>query len=291
VKRFPLTILQLPSSLCAVLLPCCLLAMTTPALPPGGQDPSRARPSTAARDSAEGRKAFESVCAGCHGLDGRGGERGPDIAVRPYVLRLTTEDTLRIMRDGRPSNGMPAFASLGDAKLADILQYLQSLQGRDKSRSSPEDPKNGRQLFFGKAQCSQCHTVNGQGGFLAADLSSYAISRDENEIREAILNPYKNLSPQARIVNVTTHDGIRFTGVARNEDNFSLQLLASDGTFHFFARQDLARIDYENRSYMPSDYAAKLTKQDLDNLISYLLDVATETKSQKIKTSPAGKED
>jgi putative heme-binding domain-containing protein len=128
-------------------------------------------------------------------------------------------------------------------------------------------------------------------GFLAADLSPYALSHDENEIREALLNPYKNLSPQARIVNITTHNGIRFTGVARNEDNFFLQLLAPDGTFHFFAKQDLARIDYENRSYMPSDYATKLTKQDLDDLISYLISVAAETKSQKTKTAPTEKEE
>jgi putative heme-binding domain-containing protein len=242
-------------------------------------------------DSSEGRKSFESVCAGCHGLDGRGGERGPNIATRPDILRLTGEDTLRVMRDGRPTSGMPAFASLGHAKLAGILQYLQSLQGRGKSHSSPGDPATGKQLFFGKAQCSQCHTVKGAGGFLAADLSFYAISHDESEIREALLNPYKNLSPQARIVNVTTHDGIRFTGVARNEDNFSLQLLAADGTFHFFAKQDLVRIDYENRSYMPSDYATKLTKQDLDDLISYLFSVATQTKSQKTKTGPAEKGD
>ncbi|PYU85142.1 MAG: hypothetical protein DMG51_09405, partial [Acidobacteria bacterium] len=33
--------------------------------------------------AADGRKLFDSVCATCHGLDGRGGERGPNIATRP----------------------------------------------------------------------------------------------------------------------------------------------------------------------------------------------------------------
>src|SRR5215831_9195377 len=34
------------------------------------------------------RQAFSSICASCHGLDARGGERGPDIATRPEVVRL-----------------------------------------------------------------------------------------------------------------------------------------------------------------------------------------------------------
>src|SRR6266849_6171477 len=34
---------------------------------------------------AEASKTFAATCAGCHGLDGRGGERGPNIATRQEV--------------------------------------------------------------------------------------------------------------------------------------------------------------------------------------------------------------
>src|SRR5580693_10510401 len=51
----------------------------------------------------EGRQMFESACAGCHGLDGRGGERGPDIATRQQVVQLTDAGIMEILRGGRPA--------------------------------------------------------------------------------------------------------------------------------------------------------------------------------------------
>jgi cytochrome c oxidase cbb3-type subunit 3 len=290
VNLLALLILRSPFSFRAASLLGILLWVAAGA-PTGAQDRSPQPSNIAENDSAEARMTFGSFCAGCHGLDGRGGERGPNIATRPEAQRLSDQETLRTLRDGRPANGMPAFSSLGDAKLAALLQHLRSLQGQGRTHSSPGDGKIGKQLFFGKAQCSQCHTMNGEGGFLGADLSAYALSHDASEIREAILEPYKNLDPRARIVNVTTHTGTQFSGVARNEDNFSLQLLAPDGTFYFFAKQDVAHIDYEHRSYMPSDYGTKLSKQELANLISYLLSVAGETKAHKANAVGAETED
>jgi len=37
----------------------------------------------------EGRQTFAASCASCHGLDGRGSERAPDIADRPDVRELS----------------------------------------------------------------------------------------------------------------------------------------------------------------------------------------------------------
>jgi len=42
---------------------------------------------------AGGKRAFESVCASCHGLNGKGGERAPDIATKPEVVRLSDNET------------------------------------------------------------------------------------------------------------------------------------------------------------------------------------------------------
>src|SRR5260370_33377766 len=108
-----------------------------------------ARKSPADRSTAEsGRKTFESVCAGCHGLDGRGGERGPNIATRAEVRSLTDEETLQILQSGMPAAGMPAFASLGASRIKGVIAYLRILQGENEDVFVPRDAHRGESLFF-----------------------------------------------------------------------------------------------------------------------------------------------
>jgi len=221
---------------------------------------------------------FESVCATCHGLDGRGGERGPNVATRAEVQQLSDADTLRILQAGIPAAGMPAFGTLGMPKLKAVMGYLRILQGGSKAASIPGDPQRGKSLFFGKAGCANCHTINGSGGFLGADLSSYGSNVSIEEIRSAITDPDKDLDPRSRTVLATTREGRQFTGIARNEDNFSLQLQSLDGAFHLFAKSDLEHLEYQPKSLMRSDYGSVLSASELDDLVSYLIRAAQATK-------------
>ena len=228
--------------------------------------------------AGSGRKTFESVCAACHGLDGRGGERGPNIATRADVQKLTDEETLHILQSGIPAAGMPAFGALGEPKIKAVIWYLRILQGGNDASSIPGDPQRGKSVFFGKAGCAKCHMINGVGGFLGADLSSYASQASIKDIRSAITDPNKDLDPQARTVLVKTRGGARFTGIARNEDNFSLQLQSLDGTFHLLLKSDVERLEYQPKSLMPSGYSSMLSRAELDDLVNYLFNAAQTAK-------------
>jgi putative heme-binding domain-containing protein len=116
--------------------------------------------------------------------------------------------------------------------------------------------------------------AGGEGGFIASDLSSYARTPSADDIRNAITDPNRNLDPRKRTVVVTTADGQTLTGIARNEDNFTLQLQTSDGTLHLLAKTELQSIEYQPRSLMPDDYASRLSRQELDDLVSYLVSIA-----------------
>ncbi|HWF46534.1 MAG TPA: c-type cytochrome [Bryobacteraceae bacterium] len=212
-------------------------------------------------------------CETCHGLDGRGGEHAPNIATDPKIQALSDRDLIRIVRSGIPSAGMPEFGSSLDAsQIHAVVDYLRILQGQRKAAVAVTgDPEHGRLLFFGSAGCSDCHTVDGQGGFLGADLSNYGGVHAPAEIREAIVDPNQNLDPRHGTVVVVTKTGETFTGVLRNEDNFSLQMQTADGSFHFFDKADLARVEHPAKSLMPSQYESKLGSKNLDDLISYLM--------------------
>lgn len=219
---------------------------------------------------ALGKQVFENRCAGCHGLDGRGGERAADIATRVATQRQSDEAIAHIIRAGIPSAGMPAFAMLDDSSLKALVAYLRFLQGRTGIGKLPGDAARGRSLFFGKAGCSECHTLAGAGGFLASDLSFYARNHGPDDIRQAILNPAKS-GRAAVLTAVTTPDGNKYSGVVRNEDNFSLQLQTPDGAFHLFLKSEVASIARDNSVLMPSAYASTLSVVDLNDLIAFLM--------------------
>ncbi|HET8827501.1 MAG TPA: c-type cytochrome [Terriglobales bacterium] len=216
-------------------------------------------------------KLFPANCGSCHGIDGHGGERAPDIATRRDIQRLSDDALAKIIRDGIPGTGMPPFRSLGPAKIQGLVHEMRRLQGEDTASSLPGSPAGGKSLFFGRAGCSDCHMVSGAGGFIGSDLSVYARGKGAADIRVAILNPAGKLPERGRLVVATTADGQVLTGMVRNEDNFSLQLQTKDGTFHFLEKSSLGALERRAESLMPSDYGTRLTAQDVDDLISYLI--------------------
>jgi cytochrome c oxidase cbb3-type subunit 3 len=236
------------------------------------------------QDSAsqiEAKASFDSICASCHGLDARGGERGPDIASRPEVVRKTDAQLAELLKSGKTSAGMPAFSFLGQAKLTALVAYLRTLQGRGLAVSYPGDPLQGRNLFFGKAKCAECHMVAGQGGFFAPDLSTYAARLGAEQVQEKIVNPDKDLDPRRGQVTVVLHDSRTISGAVRNEDNFSLQLQTPDGAFHLLNKSDLRSQTYVGKSAMPANFGTTLSQAELNDIVSYLLRASGAPKTTK----------
>src|SRR5450432_1526465 len=159
-------------SLAVVLFSMALIVNAAPVLAQTPASPTAPNPPNAVR-LAEARKTFSATCAACHGLDGHGGERGPDIASR-QVQKHSDEQLIRTVRNGISETGMPNFAFLGDAKIAALVSYLRVLQGASTPSPMPGNPQKGEVLFGGAAQCAQCHMAAGSGGFIATDLSAFA---------------------------------------------------------------------------------------------------------------------
>jgi putative heme-binding domain-containing protein len=182
-----------------------------------------------------------------------------------------------MVKNGIPGAGMPAFSSLNPQQVDEVVSYLRILQGKADIVKLPGDPARGEALFFGKAQCSDCHIVNGKGGFIGSDLSFYGADATPKQIRAIILDPDKNLPPQKKATTVVTLTGQKYTGMLKVNDNFSLSLQTLDGTFHFLPRSELAQIDIGSRSLMPA--ASTLSGKEVDDLVSYLLHTAAENPS------------
>lgn len=71
----------------------------------------------------QGAAIYSKSCAHCHGANGRGGERAPDITTRDLRNR---DDLADIIRLGIPSKGMPP-TSLRDDETRQLVAFLKAL--------------------------------------------------------------------------------------------------------------------------------------------------------------------
>ncbi len=235
-------------------------------------------------DARTGARRYMEYCAGCHGTDGRGAAKGPSLTGDRTAGR--SDDALyQIVHDGT-RGGMPPFAQIGDASIRALIGFLRLLQNSGSATQEPQGPPGdanvGRALFFGKAQCSACHTVNGRGGFMARSLTHYARNHTGESIRTAIVDPDHPLNPSTQVVTVAIRGGQTLTGVLRNEDQFTLDLQTTDGRYHLLSRSSVVHVDYSGHSLMPRDYGTRLSPAELNDIVSFLIS------ADKAQHSPEG---
>ena len=240
-----------------------------------------------------GAAVFGRSCAGCHGADGKGSDRGPSIATMPTTIARSDADLIGIVHNGISGKGMPPFSFLGDDAIKDVVQHLRALQG--VTAGAVEAPMTGnaeagRALFFGKAGCSTCHMVKGEGGFIASDMTAYGQSRGVEAIKRAIVSPDAEVPREARVVEVKTKDGGKLVGVLRSEDNLNLAVQTEDGRYHFLTRDSLADVTYTGHSLMPLDYGTRLSATELDDLAAFLIVTGKSTPAETVAKKRRGGE-
>src|SRR5262245_34050815 len=213
-----------------------------------------------------GKRHFEAHCAACHGADGKGGERGPDIVSPENARRRSADDLSELIRRGIPAGGMPAF-QLPVRELQELVAFVRSLSAPAIESAVAGDVAAGAAFFFGKGNCSSCHMVKGRGGLLGPDLSELAAERTLPEIEQSLRAPGARITPGFSLVSARLRDGRAVRGFVKNESNFDLQLQGLDGKFHLLRRQEVAELIRETTSLMPE---FKANEEEARNLLAYL---------------------
>lgn len=229
----------------------------------------------------EGQSLFRINCSPCHGMNARGGGRGPDLTANRWIHGSRDEEIFRTITQGVPGTEMPAN-DLEDSATWAIIAYLRSVAPPTNPGISGDRVK-GEKIFWHSGGCSVCHMVKGQGGVLGPDLSRVGASRSASYLIDSIRNPDKELSagmldPNNHFglplvydtVTVTTNSGQEFVGVSMNEDTFSIQLLGLDQQFRFFSKKDLKRVVHEHKSLMPPYSEQRMSAAELQDLVAYL---------------------
>lgn len=176
---------------------------------------------------------------------------------------------------------MPAN-SIDDMEVWAIISYLRSLNPLPEAITLA-DARKGEEIFFGKAGCDQCHMVSGRGGTLGPDLTRVGASRSREYLADSVREPSKELSDGMLDPNnpygpplvydtviAVTSDGKTITGVAKNEDTFSIQLLDANQQLHLLLKKNLKSVTHERTSLMPAYNKDALNETELHDIVAYL---------------------
>jgi cytochrome c oxidase cbb3-type subunit 3 len=228
----------------------------------------------------EGASLFRANCAMCHGLNAKGGGRGPDLSANRWTHGASDANIFRTITQGVPGTEMPG-SGFEDSEVWSLVAYLRSLA--PSKGASSGDRLKGEKIFSGSGGCSECHMVRGQGGRLGPDLTRVGASRSASYLVDSIRQPSKDLSDGMldpnnplglpliyETVTVVMANGRKITGVAKNEDTFSIQLLDTEQHFQFFLKKDLKEVTHERKSLMPAYSEQKLSPAALEDLVAYL---------------------
>ncbi len=218
---------------------------------------------------AAGTKLFMGSCAGCHGPDGGGGARGPNLVRRSLWHPLSDDAIFQVIRNGVAD--MPP-TKLADEQTWSLVAFIHALTGPASTNPVPGDAAAGKAIYWGaKAGCSNCHAIRGQGGSMGPDLSNIGGSRPLAVIREAIVEPAKDLYYLGNeAATVELKNGQILQGVAKNRSNYSVQLIDTKGALHLIEMRDVKKLTVSDTTPMPTDYAKRLSRTELRDLLAYL---------------------
>jgi putative heme-binding domain-containing protein len=243
-----------------------------------------------AKAAKAGEYEFRINCALCHGLGARGGGRGPDLTIAKKPHAKTDADMFQTITSGIPGTAMPANGTNGqgvgmtDAEIWEIVTYIRSIEVKAPAKPLG-NAAHGKDLFYGDANCSSCHMLNGQGGRIGPDLSSVGGSRRTDALIESVRKPSAKLAwglteatkefPQEyEMVTVVTEDGQQLKGVTLNEDSFTLQMIDTSEQLHFFDKDKLKSYEVTRKSLMPAYNPDMLSDKDLNDIIAFLQSAA-----------------
>ncbi len=139
----------------------------------------------------EGKKLYNQKCAQCHGYEGDAQAVGRlvfrpvprDFTIGTYKIRTTpagelpaTQDIFKMIREGMPYTGMPAWPQFTDEQIYNLVYYIKSFQSDFADPDYAADPiqipnppefsresaKLGKKVFEDN-NCMDCHGLSGRG--------------------------------------------------------------------------------------------------------------------------------
>jgi cytochrome c oxidase cbb3-type subunit III len=222
-----------------------------------------------------GQKLFAPTCGFCHGPDGTG-KSGPDLVASALVIRDNGGDLIgRVVHDGRPGKGMPAFPSLTGPQIADISAFLHSQIRAAANRFAYSfhevvtgNAQAGEAYFNGAGKCNTCHSVTG-------DLAGIANRFQPPDLQARLVYPgpsfpgFGGPTTKPTLVTVTLPSGETISGTLISQDPFNIALKDDSGWYRSFPVAG-AKIEVRDPLEAHKELVNTITDTEMHDLLAYL---------------------
>ncbi|MEQ1859219.1 MAG: c-type cytochrome [Chthoniobacteraceae bacterium] len=150
---------------------------------------------------------------------------------------------------------------------------LDELSAATKTGMKGRSFDNGRKMF-GAAACFTCHRFGNEGGMTGPDLTGSGGRYSPHDLLDQIINPSKEINEQFAPIVVTKNNGEQIVGVVVNLSGDTVQL-NTDGADPNqrvgVDRKEVKSIEPSHVSPMPPMLLAMLTKDEILDLLAYVL--------------------
>ncbi len=130
------------------------------------------------------------------------------------------------------------------------------------------DPTRGSQLFT--KHCAACHRIGNEGGLVGPQLDGIG-NRGLERILEDLLDPNRNVDNAFRTTTFVKTDGQVIAGLARPKQGNVIVIVDALGKEIRIPGDEVEDSQRSNLSLMPTTLANSLPKQDLHDLVAWLL--------------------
>ncbi len=181
--------------------------------------------------------------------------------------------------------------SLNLIEIKAVVAYLMSLGGDLDMEAIDSGPSEITQNFYAKIaaaaaagggdpglgavvyedNCSECHTLNGEGGEVGPDLSGIS-AKGLKFLSTAILEPAKSLTKGFETYVVVDKEGRQTVGLKTRDEAGEIDITKANGDVVTLAKTDVKQIKIdETKSVMPDDLSEAMTVKDFQDILSFLM--------------------
>lgn len=219
--------------------------------------------------ATRGAPLFQQNCGFCHGQQARGAT-GPSLITSDEVLDDDHGERLTpFLKKGRPEKGMPAFATIPDAQLRDISEFLH-LQVEEVANRGTYHVLN---ILVGNAakgqayvttHCMSCHTSE----TFAHIGSSF---RSPEQLQQGWIWP-THLEDISRATTATVKilDGNTVAGRVTQVSDFRITIVDRMGKTYVIEREPGVDVQIKDPLAVHEAMIMSLTNDDMHNVTAYL---------------------